>query len=69
MLWELNGGPLHPLKKSKERAKTSKTDSTGSKTPPDDVKDGNGPENLLQWDLGGYGDCGFRCVAAGELAS
>ena len=57
-------GPAASPEKSKERAKTSKTDSTGSKTPPDDVKDGNGPENLLQWDLGGYGDCGFRCVAA-----
>ena len=56
--------PSASPEKTKDRVKTIKTDLSGINTAPDDSKDGMGPENLPQWNLGGYGDCGFRCVAA-----
>ena len=57
-------GAENSPEKPKSRFKTPKVGNISADQVVFGSKGENGPENLAQWDLGGYGDCGFRCVAA-----
>ena len=63
-----NGAPGQPPGKRKEQVKTNSPAKTGkaAKVEGSKTKDSLllGPNGVERWDLGGTGDCGFRCLAA-----
>ena len=40
--------------------------SADKKTKVTEDLDKLGPDRVSQWDLGGFGDCGFRCLVAAQ---